>query len=150
MRIGEYLYDYAALEQNYRTKEGKVKQIASDVLSKYEEYQASVKAAFKINELSSSEQDKHTYWIYHNKLMSESMKQARSKSPLASLFAGNESVLLYGNKSIHYIHHGEQKTRREVPLSEVSTSFEFALMHNLNPHDLEDMIQWFKVEGCVS
>lgn len=132
------------------SKEGKVKQIASDVLSKYEEYQASVKAAFKINELSSSEQDKHTYWIYHNKLMSESMKQARSKSPLASLFAGNESVLLYGNKSIHYIHHGEQKTRREVPLSEVSTSFEFALMHNLNPHDLGDMIQRFKVEGCVS
>jgi hypothetical protein len=38
------------------------------------------------------------------------MKQARSKSPLASLFADNESVLLYGNKSIHYIHHGEQKT----------------------------------------
>lgn len=138
------------LEKLNESKEDRVKQIATDVLSEYEEYQASVKAAFKINELSPSEQDRHTYWRHHNKLMSESMKQARSKSFLTSLFAGNESVLLYGNKSIHYIHHGEQKTRQEVPLSEISTSFELASMHNLDPHGLENMIWQFKVEGCTS
>lgn len=138
------------LETLNESKEDRVKQIATDVLSEYEEYQASVKAAFKINELSPSEQDRHTYWRHHNKLMSESMKQARSKSFLTSLFAGNESVLLYGNKSIHYIHHGEQKTRQEVPLSEISTSFEFASMHNLDPHGLENMIWQFKAEGCTS
>tara|TARA_R110002012_G_C11624114_1_gene609301 strand:+ start:91 stop:1827 length:1737 start_codon:yes stop_codon:yes gene_type:complete len=138
------------LETLNESKEDRVKQIATDVLSEYEEYQASVKAAFKINELSPSEQDRHTYWRHHNKLMSESMKQARSKSFLTSLFAGNESVLLYGNKSIHYVHHGEQKTRQEVPLSEISTSFEFASMHNLDPHGLENMIWQFKAEGCTS
>lgn len=138
------------LETLNESKEDRVKQIATDVLSEYGEYQASVKAAFKINELSPSEQDRHTYWRHHNKLMSESMKQARSKSFLTSLFAGNESVLLYGNKSIHYIHHGEQKTRQEVPLSEISTSFEFASMHNLDPHGLENMIWQFKAEGCTS
>lgn len=138
------------LETLKESKEDRVKQIATDVLSEYEEYQASVKAAFKINELSPSEQDRHTYWRYHNKLMSESMKQAKSKSFLTSLFAGNESVLLYGNKSIHYIHHGEQKTRQEVPLSEISTSFEFASMHNLDPHGLESMIWQFKAVGCTS
>lgn len=138
------------LETLNESKEGKVKQIATDVLSEYEEYQASVKAAFKINELSPSEQDRHTYWRHHNKLMSESMNQARKKSVLTSLFAGNESILLYGNKSIHYIHHGEQKTRQEVPLSEISTSFEFASMHNLDPHGLENMIWQFKAEGCTS
>lgn len=132
------------------SKEERVKQIASDVLSEFEKYQASVKAALKINELSPSEQDRHKYWRYHNKLMSESMKKARSKSLFTSLFAGNESVLLYGNKSIHYIHHGEQKTRQEVPLSEISTSFEFASMHNLDPHGLENMIWQFKAEGCTS
>lgn len=132
------------------SKEARIKQIASDVLSEYEEYQASIKAALKINELSPSEQDRHTYWRHHNKLMSESMKKARSKSFLTSLFAGNESVLLYGNKSIHYIHYGEQKTRQEVPLSEISTSIEFASMHNLDPHGLENMIWQFKVEGCTS
>lgn len=132
------------------SKEERIKQIASDVLSEYEEYQISVKSALNINELSPSEQDRHTYWRHHNKLMSESMKKARSKSFLTSLFAGNESVLLYGNKSIHYIHHGEQKTRQEVPLSEISTSFEFASMHNLDPHGLENMIWQFKAEGCTS
>ncbi|HIF9448017.1 TPA: HEAT repeat domain-containing protein [Photobacterium damselae] len=137
------------LETMNESKEKMVKQIASDVLAEYEEYQASVKAALKINELRPSEQDRHTYWRYHNKLMNESMKKARSKSFFTSLFAGNESVLLYGNKSIHYIHHGEQKTRQEVPLSEISTSFELASMHNLNPHGLENMIWQFKIEGCT-
>lgn len=138
------------LETLNESKEGKAKQVATDVLSEYEEYEASVKAAFKINELSPSEQDRHTYWRHHNKLMNESMKQARKKSVLTSLLGGNESVLLYGNKSIHYIHHGEQKTRQEVPLSEISTSFEFASMHNLDPHGLENMIWQFKAEGCTS
>lgn len=132
------------------SKEERIKQLASHVLSEYEEYQTSVRSALKTHELIPSEQDRHTYWRYHNKLMSESMKKARSKSLFTSLFAGNESVLLYGNKSIHYIHHGEKKTRQEVPLSEISTSIEFASMHNLDPHGLENMIWQFKVEGCTS
>ncbi|TLS76795.1 HEAT repeat domain-containing protein [Photobacterium damselae] len=134
------------LETMNESKEKMVKQIASDVLAEYEEYQASVKAALKINELRPSEQDRHTYWRYHNKLMNESMKKARSKSFFTSLFAGNESVLLYGNKSIHYIHHGEQKTRQEVPLSEISTSFELASMHNPegSPHNFP------KAQPCLN
>ena len=138
------------LETLNKSKDNSVKKIATDVLLEYEDYRASVKAALKINELSPSEQDRHTYWRHHSKLMNESMKQARSKSFLTSLFAGNESVLLYGNKSIHYIHHGEQKTRQEVPLNEFSTSIEFASMHNLDPHGLENMIWQFKAEGCTS
>lgn len=138
------------LETLNRSKDDIVKKVATDVLSEYEDYRTSVKAALKVNELSPSEQDRYTYWRHHSKLMNESMKQARSKSFLTSLFAGNESVLLYGNKSIHYIHHGEKKTRQEVPLSEFSTSIEFASMHNLDPHGLENMIWQFKAEGCNS
>lgn len=138
------------LETLSESKDDRVKKIATGVLAEYEDYKTSVKAALKINELSPSEQDRHTYWRHHSKLMNESMKQARSKSFLTSLFAGNESVLLYGNKSIHYMHHGEQKTRQEVPLSEISTSIEFASMHNLDPHGLENMIWQFKAEGCTS
>jgi len=138
------------MEELQASKQDRVAEVASNVLSDYKKYQTSVKAALKINELKPSEQDIHTYWRHHNKLMDESMKQARSKSFLTSLFAGNESVLLYGNKSIHYIHHGDQKTRQEMPLQEVSTSFEFASMHNLDPHGLENMIWQFKAEGCTS
>lgn len=132
------------------SKEERIRQVALDVLSEHEEYQALTKAALKIKELSPSEQDRHTYRRYHNKLMSESMKQAREKSVFYSLLGGNESVLLYGNKSIHYVYHGEQKIRQEVPLSEFSTSFEFASMYNLDPHGVENMIWHFKAEGCIS
>lgn len=132
------------------SKEEKIKRLAYDVLSEYEAYQTSVRSALKTHELTPGEQDRHTYWRHHNKLMNESMTKARSKSFFTSFFAGNESVLLYGNKSIHYIHHGDKKTRQEVPLSEISTSIELASMHNLDPHGLENMIWQFKVEGCTS
>ena len=68
---------------------------------------------------------------------------------MSSIF-GNESVLLYGNKSIYYVHHGDEKTRQEMPLQEISHSFEFASMFNLDPHGLENMLFQFKVEGCKS
>lgn len=138
------------MEELKSSKQERVAEVASRVLSDYEKYQGSVQVALEVNELKPSEQDRHAYWKHHNKLMDESMKQARSKSFLTSLFAGNESVLLYGNKSIHYIYHGDQKTRQEVPLQEVSSSFEFASMHNLDPHGLENMIWQFKAEGCTS
>lgn len=138
------------MEELQDSPQDRVVEVASQVLSDYEQYQTSVKAALEVNELKPSEQDRHTYWRHHNKLMDESMKQARSKSVLTSLFAGNESVLLYGNKSIHYIHHGDQKTRQEMPLQEISHSFEFASMHNLDPNGLENMIWQFKAERCTS
>ena len=118
-----------------------MKDIASNILSDLEKYQRAVKAALEVNELKPSEQDRHTYLKHHNKLMNESMKQARSKSLFTSLFS--ESILLYGNKSIHYIHHGEQKSRQEVPLQEISHSIELASMFNLDPHGLENMIWQF-------
>lgn len=136
------------MEELKSSSQKRAKDIATNILSDFEKYQESVKAALKVKELVPSEQDRHTYWKYHNKLMNESMKQARSKSFLTSLFA--ESVLLYGNKSIHYIHHGKQKTRQEVPLQEFSHSIELASMHNLDPHGLENMIWQFKAEGCTS
>ena len=136
------------MEELQSSKQKRMAEVASHVLSDYMKYQASVKAALKVNELMPSEQDRHTYWRHHNKLMDESMKQARSKSFFASLCAGNESILLYGNKHIYYSQHGDHKTRQEMPLHEISTSFEFASMHTLDPHSLENMIFQFKAEGC--
>lgn len=144
-------YPRSITEQMESSKEAECKrlaQFANNVLTSYENYQNSIRAAVEIEELKPSESDRHTYWRHHNKLMDESMKKARSKSFLTSLFAGNESVLLYGNKSIHYIHHGDQKTRQEIPLQEISHSFEFASMHNVDPHGLENILWQFKAEGC--
>jgi len=136
------------MEELQDSSQNKLKEIASTVLSDYEKYQESVEAALDVKELIPSEQNRHTYWKHNNKLMNESMKQARSESFITSLFA--ESVLLYGNKLIHYIHHGEQKTRQELPLQEFSHSVEFASMFNLDPHGLENIIWQFKTEGCTS
>lgn len=138
------------LEELSNSSELKLKKVVTNVLSKYKKYQESVKAAFEVNELIPSSQDRHTYWKYHNKLMNKSMKEAQGKSLFRSFFSANESVLLYGNKSIHYIYHGEQKTRQELPLQEFSHSVELASMHNLDPHGLENIIWQFKVEGCTS
>lgn len=136
------------MEELQGSSDNRMKEIASNVLSDYEKYEESIKAASKVNELKPNEQDRHTHWKHHNKLMDEAMKQGRKESIFTSLFP--ESVLLYGNKSIHYIHHGEQATRQELPLQEVSHSIEVASMYNLDPHGLENMIWQFKSEGCTS
>lgn len=136
------------LEELKESSQKRVAKIATNVLSDYEKYQEPVEAALNVNELKPTEQDRHIYWKHHNKLMNESMKQTRNQSFLSSLFA--ESVLLYGNKSIHYIHNGKQKIRQEMPLHEFSHSIEFASIHHLDPHGLENMLWQYKVEGCVS
>lgn len=132
------------------SNQAQIAKTAYSVLSDYEKYQKSIKSALEINELKPSEKDRHSYWRHHSKIMNESMKKARNGSLFTSLFAGNESVLLYGNKSIHYIDHGEQKVRQEIPLQTISHSFEFPSIHNVDPHGLENMLWHFKVEGCTS
>jgi hypothetical protein len=136
------------MEELRESSQNRLKEIASNVLSDYKKYKESVEVALEVNELKPSEQDRHTYWKHHNKLINVTMKQDRSKSLVNSLFS--ESILLYGNKSIYYIHHGEQKTRQEVPLQEFSSSIEFASMLYLDPHGLDNMIWQFKAEGCTS
>jgi len=122
---------------------------AQILIEQFEKFEKGLKSASEINELRPSEQNRHSYWKHHSKLMDESMKKARSESPLLSLFC-NESILLYGNKSIHYIHNGDKKFRQEIPLQKHSHSFELASMHYLDPHGLENMTWQFKAEGCHS
>jgi len=128
----------------------KISELATKTLFQFDGYQKNLEVAADISELRPSEQERHTYWKHHNKVMDESMKQARHQSLLSSLFMGNESILLYGNKSIHYIHHGDKKTRQETPLQKISHSIEFASMLNVDPHGLDNMLWQFRVEGCTS
>jgi hypothetical protein len=138
------------LELLLDSKNKKTSQLAKAVLSQFDDYQKNLKAASGISELRPSEQERHAYWKHHNKVMDDSMKEARSKSFLSSLFMGNESVLLYGNKSIYYVHHGDEKTRQEMPLQKFSHSIEVASMINLDPHGLDNILWQFKAEGCTS
>lgn len=138
------------LELLLDSKNKKTSQLAKAVLSQFDDYQKNLKATSGISELRPSEQERHAYWKHHSKVMDDSMKKARGKSVLSSLFMGNESVLLYGNKSIYYVHHGDEKTRQEMPLQKFSHSVEVASMINLDPHGLDNMLWQFKAEGCNS
>lgn len=137
-----------SISQLKNSSNHRMRKIAEDILVSFDKYQDAVEKATDLKELIPSEQDRHTYRRHQNRLMDDSIKQARSKSFFSSIFSGNESLLLYGNKSIHYIQHGEDKIRQEIPLQEISHSMLLASMLNLDPHGLNKMIFQFKIEGC--
>ncbi|MGN5040678.1 hypothetical protein [Aeromonas sp. 3P] len=137
-----------SISQLKNSSDHRMRKIAEDILVSFDKYQDAVEKATDLKELIPSEQDRHTYRRHQNRLMDDSIKQARSKSFFSSIFSGNESFLLYGNKSIHYIQHGEDKIRQEIPLQEISHSMLLASMLNLDPHCLNKMIFQFKIEGC--
>ncbi len=133
-----------------QSSDQKLSVFAASVLSEFSDYRSSIDAALQVKELRPSESDQYIYWTHHQKVMDESMKQARQKSFLSSLFGDNESVLLYGNKSIHYVYRREGKTRQEMPLQQIKHSFELASMQNIDPYGLDDRLWHFRVEGCTS
>lgn len=139
---------HESISQLKSSSNHRMRKIAEDILVSFDKYQDTVEKATELKELITSEQDRHTYRRHQNRLMDDSIKQARSKSVFSSIFSGNESLLLYGNKSIHYIQHGEDKIRQEIPLQEISHSMLLASMLNLDPHGLNKMIFQFKIEGC--
>lgn len=133
-----------------QSSDAKLSAFAASILAEFSDYQASIDTALEITELRPSQSDQYTYWKHHQKIMDDSMKQARHHSFLSSLFGDNESVLLYGNKSIHYVHHGDGKTRQEMPLQQFKHSFELASMQNIDPHGLDDKLWHYRAEGCNS
>lgn len=136
--------DYLIKVKDSSTK--KVGGFCSSLLDRLDKYHEGLESAFTIKEFRPSEEQKFTYRKHHQRQMNEIMKESRKGSFLADLF--QESILLYGRKSIHYIHHGKESTRQEVPLQTISHSIEFPSLHNLDPHGLEDKLRWFRVEGC--
>lgn len=138
--------DYLNVKVKHSSK--KVRALCKRLLSRLDSYHAGLASTQGLKELKPSEQDKYAYNRHHQRLMNESMKSARSSS-LLSVLGVQESVLLYGNKSISYIHTGpDQKVRQEIPLRQISTSVEFPSLQVLDPHNLDWHLRVFRVEGC--
>lgn len=127
----------------------KIQKVLSELLVNVETYHNDLQAISKIAELRPSQTQRETYYRHNSELMNESFKNA-PKGFLSQLF--KPTVLLYGNRSIHYIHHGQngEKTRQEVPLQSISHSIELPSLDYLNPHGLDEMLRSFKLEGCTS
>lgn len=118
----------------------------TSLLDEFEKYITDIDSAGEIKEHRKSEINRHTYWRYHNKLLAKSMKESEKNSPLLSIVS--KKIVLYGNKSISYIKNGNNKIRQENEFSKTSHSYEYASLHNINPHNLEIMLQRFRFEGC--
>ncbi|WON83582.1 hypothetical protein [Chromobacterium haemolyticum] len=74
------------------------------------------------------------------------MKAAEKKSIFLNLFS--RSTLLYGNKSIDYIHAGvnEPPHRMETPLISHGVSMELPRMDDIDPYGLNYMLRVFRLE----
>lgn len=126
----------------------KVKALCKRLLKRLDSYHAGLSSTEDLKELKPSEQDRYAYNRHHQRLMNESMKTARQSSLITALGI-QESVLLYGNKSISYIHTGpNEKVRQEIPLHQISTSIEFPSLQLLDPHNLDLQLRVYRVEGC--
>ncbi|VTU13475.1 hypothetical protein SRS16CHR_00609 [Variovorax sp. SRS16] len=85
----------------------------------------------------------------HRRQMAESMATAMKAAERDSVFLNlfSRSTLLYGHKSISYIHTGESEPRRiELPLTSHSVSMEFPRMEILDPYGLDFTLRVFRVE----
>ncbi len=138
--------DYLNVKVKLSSK--KVRGLCKRLLNRLDIYHVGLASTQGLKELKPSEQDRYAYNRHHQRLMNESMKSARSSSIL-SVLGVQESVLLYGNKSISYIHTGpDEKVRQEIPLRQISTSVEFPSLQVLDPHNLDWQLRVFRIQGC--
>lgn len=106
-----------------------------------------MKSARDIPELLLSQSHRETHSRLANRQMAEARKKAEKASILNSICS--KSVLLYGRKSIHYIHGlDEQMHRQEMPLHSFSHSIEHSRLAYMDPHGLDYMLRVFSIEGC--
>jgi len=100
-----------------------------------------------VKELTPSESNRQAHYRHHRKIMDAAF-EAESKDSIWR-HIGQESVLLYGNKSIHFVQHGNQQNRQEIELTELSHSIEIPRLAVLDPHGLDENVLRLKLEGCI-
>ncbi len=123
-----------------------ISKFCSSLLEKLNKYHEDIDSSFSIKELRPSNEHKFTYNKHHQAIMNNTMREGRKKSFLSGLFS--ESVLLYGKKSINYIYHGDERSRQEMPLQSITHSIEFPSLEYIDPHNLNEKLRWFRIEGC--
>ncbi|MFK5913110.1 MAG: hypothetical protein QM484_01950 [Woeseiaceae bacterium] len=130
----------------------KVKNIVAQLLADLDDYHEGLQSTRNLKEFEPSVSQREAYYRKNNREMSESYKEVQKGSFLGQMFFGKTSVLLYGNSSIHYIYNGPdgEKSRQEIPLQSIKTSFEFPSLQMLAPLELEMKLRNFRLEGCIS
>ncbi|GEM_PF-481674 len=122
-------------------------QVVTNVLTRLDEYHKGLESAANIPELRPSQLQRATHHRYFSELMADARKEAEKNSIFGQLVT--KSILLYGNKSVHYMSDGKgTSSRQEIPLQQIEHAIEFPSLENLDPHSLDYMMRAFRVEGC--
>lgn len=126
----------------------KVQSVITDALSRLEVYHNGILSALDIPELLPSQGHRESYQRLFHRQTREATKEAEKHS-IMNLIA-SRSVLLYGRKSINYVHLSDGQVKRtETPLQLHSITTEFPRLEYIDPHGLDYMLRLFKVEGCI-
>lgn len=153
--LGQLLFDpllvnYTGSAQEYveaqtQQETGKVKETLDEVLAAIAAYLEALRGVPSLAALHPGQAHREAYRRYMSESSAASMKEAERHS--AFLHLVSRSTLLYGRKSINYVHDGEGPPRRmEIPLTSHSVQMEIPRMVNLDEHGLDYMLRVFRAE----
>lgn len=140
-------FDYVG--QQAKKENGKVKETLESSISAVNEYLDGLRSVGELPALYPSTAQREAYRRNFSSQMAESMKKAEESSVLLKLVS--KSVLLYGRKSINYVHGvNGQAQRMEMPLHSHGVEIEYPRMGNLDPFGMDYMLRIFRNERISS
>ena len=153
--LGKLLFDALLLnypgsareyvEAQARQETGKVKATLDKALAELAAYLDTLSAVPVLAALHPSQAHREAYSRYSGELF-EASRQEAEKHSLFRNFALNIN-LLYGRKSINYVHSGGGPPRRmEMPMKSYSRQMEFPRMEHLDQHGFNYMLRVFRAE----
>lgn len=133
------------LEPVAKDKKDRARQIARKALARIKAYLDALSASDDISELRPSERQRQAEWQRNSDAMAEAHRLADQKSVFASLVT--RVVVLYGNRTISYIKHPREATRRmETKMGSHGVSFEIPRVEIVDPVGLQKMLYSFRSE----
>lgn len=144
LNYGGFAKDY--LEPVAKQKGDRARKTAANALVRIKAYLADLNAARSIIELEPSERQRQMEWQRHSDTMAEAYRLADQKSVFANLFT--KVVVLYGNRSVSYVRHHKEDTRRiETKMHSHGVSFEMPRIEIVDPTGLHKLLLSFRSEG---
>jgi hypothetical protein len=128
---------------------GKVKEAIENALTQLSSYLEVLRSVPVLPALHPSQAHRESYRRYMSEMSVTSFKAAEKESVLSKLCT--RQTLLYGMKSIDYIHAGDGELKRmETPLISRSVEMEIPRMDQLDKHGLNFMLWTFRRERIRS
>ena len=153
--LGEMLFDpllinYPGSAREYaeaqaRRETGKVKETLDKALAELTAYLETLRDIPVLAALHPGQAHREACSRYGRELFAASMQEAEKHS--VSFHLASKSTLLYGRKSINYLHgFGGPPRRMEMPMKSYSVEMESPRMEHLDEHGLEYMRRVFRAE----